>query len=259
MTNRRTAIITGSTSGIGLGVTQALAASGVNVTLNGFGDAAEIEEVRSDIARRFSVEVRYSTADMSKPADIARMVQEAEAALGPTDILINNAGIQFVAPIGEFPVEKWNAIVAVNLSSAFHTTQAVVSGMKARGFGRIINIASAHALVASPFKSAYVASKHGVAGLTKTTALELAAHGITVNAICPGYVWTPLVAKQIPDQAKTRGVSEEEAKLALLATQPTRRFVEIDEVSSLALYLVGDIARSITGTCISIDGGWTAQ
>ncbi|MBT1159589.1 3-hydroxybutyrate dehydrogenase [Aminobacter anthyllidis] len=259
MTNRRTAIITGSTSGIGLGVTQALAASGVNVTLNGFGDAAEIEEVRSDTARRFSVELRYSPADMSKPADIARMVQEAEAALGPTDILINNAGIQFVAPIGEFPVEKWNAIVAVNLSSAFHTTQAIVSGMKARGFGRIINIASGHALVASPFKSAYVASKHGVAGLTKTTALELAAHGITVNAICPGYVWTPLVAKQIPDQAKTRGVSEEEAKLALLATQPTRGFVEIDEVSSLALYLVGDIARSITGTCISIDRGWTAQ
>ncbi|MGX5805951.1 3-hydroxybutyrate dehydrogenase [Bradyrhizobium sp. Arg314] len=259
MTGRRNAIVTGSTSGIGLGVARGLCAQGMNVTVNGFGAPPEIEAIQRELRDAYGVEVLYSPADMTKPAEIEAMVKDAHAALGPTEVLVNNAGIQFVASVEDFPVERWDAIVAVNLSSAFLASKAVIPAMKQRNRGRIINIASAHALVASPFKSAYVAAKHGIAGLTKTIALEVATFGITVNAICPGYVWTPLVAKQIPDQARTRGISEDEAKLALLATQPTKRFVEIEEVASLAVYLTSDMARSITGASISIDGGWTAH
>jgi 3-hydroxybutyrate dehydrogenase len=259
MNTRRTAIVTGSTSGIGLGIARAFCAQGMSVMLNGFGDTAEIEALRLGLAQEFSVDVSYSPADMTRPDEIDAMVAGADETFGSVDVLVNNAGIQFVSSVEEFPVEKWNAILAINLSSAFHASKAVIPGMKARGGGRIINIASAHALVASPFKSAYVAAKHGIAGLTKTTALELATFGITVNAICPGYVWTPLVERQIPDQARTRGVSEEEAKAALLASQPTKRFVAIEEVAALAVFLAGDMARSITGAAISIDGGWTAQ
>ncbi|MDJ1157485.1 3-hydroxybutyrate dehydrogenase [Chelatococcus sp. SYSU_G07232] len=255
----RTAVVTGSTSGIGLAIARALAKEGANVVINGFGDAAAIEKERAGIEREFGVKAHYSPADMSKGAEIAGMIAEAERDFGSVDILVNNAGIQFVSPIEEFPVEKWDAIIAINLSAAFHATRAAVPGMKRRKWGRIINTASAHALVASPFKSAYVAAKHGIAGLTKTVALEVATDGITVNAIAPGYVWTPLVEKQIPDTAKARGISEEEVKKnVLLAAQPTKEFVTVDEVAALAVFLTSDAARSITGTVLSIDGGWTA-
>ncbi len=256
----KSALVTGSTSGIGLAIARALAAEGANVTLNGFGKPDEIEATVSAIRREFDVEARHSPADMTRPGEIAAMVAEAEAAFGTLDVLVNNAGIQHVAPIQDFPVEKWDAIIAINLSSAFHAMRAAVPGMKARRWGRIVNTASAHALVASPFKSAYVAAKHGIAGLTKTVALEVATDRITVNAIAPGYVWTPLVEKQIPDTMKARGMTEEEVKTTvLLAAQPTKEFVTVDEVAGLAVYLCSDAARSITGTTISMDGGWVAQ
>jgi 3-hydroxybutyrate dehydrogenase len=258
--NGKTALITGSTSGIGLAIARALAAEGVNVMINGFGEAAEIAHLRAEIAAASGVKVGYSPADMTKPDEIAAMVRQAEAELGPVDILVNNAGIQHVSPIEDFPPEKWDAIIAVNLSSAFHATRAVVPGMKARGWGRIIDTASAHSIVASPFKSAYVAAKHGVLGFTKTIALELATHGITANCISPGYVWTPLVERQIPDTMKARGMSKEEViEKVLLQAQPTKQFVTVEQVAALALFLCSDAASQITGANISMDGGWTAQ
>jgi 3-hydroxybutyrate dehydrogenase len=260
MLKGKSAVVTGSTSGIGLGVAEALAARGVNLTLNGFGDADLIEKLRNRIAQEHGVSVRYDGADMSKPLEIAAMMAAAEAAFGAVDILVNNAGIQFVSPVEDFPPEKWDVIIAINLVALFHTIRHVVPGMKQRKWGRIINIASAHALVASPFKSAYVAAKHGVAGLTKTIALETATFGITCNAICPGYVLTPLVEKQIPDTAKARGITEQQVvNDVLLAAQPTKQFVTVEQVSALACFLASDDAASITGTLQSIDGGWTAQ
>jgi 3-hydroxybutyrate dehydrogenase len=260
MLKGKNAIVTGSTSGIGLGIARALAQDGANVVINGFGDPAGIEQTRGAIENEFGVKAIYSPADMTKPAEIAAMVMTAETALGSVDVLVNNAGIQHVAPIEEFPIEKWNAIIAINLSAAFHAMRAAVPGMKARRWGRIISTASAHSLVASPFKAAYVTAKHGLAGLTKTVALEVATHGITVNCISPGYVWTPLVARQIPDQMKTRNMTEEQVKRdVLLAAQPTKEFVTVEQVAQLALYLTSDAASAITGANLSIDGGWTAQ
>jgi len=260
MTSRRTALVTGSTSGIGQTIADALARAGMNVVLNGFGDAAAIERQRASIEREHGVTARYEPADMAKPAEIEAMMRRALDAFGAIDVLVNNAGIQHVAAVDEFPVDRWDAIIAINLSSAFHTTRLALPGMKARGWGRIVNIGSIHATIASPFKSAYTAAKHGLAGLTKTVALEVAQHGITVNAICPGYVRTPLVDAQIPDQARTRGISEDAViRDVILANQPTRRFVGLDEVGALAAFLASDAARSITGATIAIDGGWTAQ
>ena len=260
MVKSRNAVITGSTSGIGLAMAESLAAAGANVMLNGLGDADEIERTRASLEEKTGVKVVYSPANMLKPEEITGMIEEARAAFGQVDILINNAGIQHVAPIEEFPAAKWDAIIAINLSAAFHATAAAVPGMKERGWGRIINTASAHALVASPFKSAYVAAKHGIAGLTKTVALEVAEHGITVNAIAPGYVLTPLVAAQIPDTAKARGITEEEVKRdVLLEAQPTKEFVTDDQVAALAMFLCSEDAASITGVTLPIDGGWTAQ
>jgi len=260
MLKGKTALITGSTSGIGLGYARALAAEGANVTINGFGDAAAVEKERVSIEKDFGVKAAYSPADMTKPAEIAGMVQTAEKTYGALDILINNAGIQYVAPIEEFPIEKWDQILAINLSSAFHAIRTAVPGMKARKWGRIISTASAHSLVASPFKAAYVSAKHGLAGLTKTVALEVATFGITVNCISPGYVWTPLVEKQIPDTMKARGMTAEQVKHdVLLAAQPTKEFVTVDEVAALAVYLCSDAAKAITGANLSIDGGWTAE
>ncbi len=260
MLKGKTALVTGSTSGIGLGYARALAAEGANVTINGFGDAAAIEKERAGIEKDFGVKAAYSPADMTKPAEIAGMVQTAEKTFGALDILINNAGIQYVAPIEEFPIEKWDQILAINLSSAFHAIRTAVPGMKARKWGRIISTASAHSLVASPFKAAYVSAKHGLAGLTKTVALEVATFGITVNCISPGYVWTPLVEKQIPDTMKARGMTAEQVKHdVLLAAQPTKEFVTVDEVAALAVYLCSDAAKAITGANLSIDGGWTAE
>ena len=256
----KTAIITGSTSGIGLGIAQAFAEAGMHVMLNGLGDKAEIEKTRMDLEESCHIKTAYSAADMSKPADIAGMVEDARRLLGKVDVLVNNAGIQHVEAIETFPIAKWDAIIAIDLSSAFHAMRAVVPEMKARRWGRIINIASAHGLVASPFKSAYVAAKHGLLGLTKTVALETAEHGITVNAICPGYVLTPLVRKQIPETAKARGISEEQVvRDVLLHAQPTRRFVTTEQVGALALFLCSDSATSMTGTALPIEGGWTAQ
>jgi len=253
-------IVTGSTSGIGLGIARVFADLGMDVMLNGLGDAAAIEQVRAAIEDDFGVTAIYSAADMSKPADIAKMVADAEDRFGKVDVLVNNAGIQHVEAIETFPVEKWDAIMAINLSAAFHAIRAVVPGMKRRRFGRIINIASAHALVASPFKAAYVAAKHGMLGLTRTVALETAEHGVTVNAICPGYVLTPLVQKQIPETAKARGISEEAViRDVLLHAQPTRQFVTTEQIGALAAFLCTDAAASITGTALPVDGGWTAQ
>ena len=256
----KTALVTGSTSGIGLAVATRFASLGANVVLNGFGDAAEIEKIRAGLASAHGVEVRYDGADMSKPAEIAAMVEKAIAEFGMIDILVNNAGIQFVSPVEDFPIEKWDAIIAINLSSSFHTIRAALPAMKAKGAGTIINIASAHALIASPFKSAYVAAKHGIAGLTKTVALEVAELGITCNAVCPGYVLTPLVEKQIPDTAKARGMTEEEViKKVILDAQPTKRFVKVEEVAGIAAFLASPDASSITGAMISVDGGWSAR
>jgi 3-hydroxybutyrate dehydrogenase len=260
MLKGKTALVTGSTSGIGLGYIRAFAADGANVVLNGFGDAGEIEALRTGLAKEHGVAVRYSPADMTRPDEIAAMVATAEKEFGAVDILVNNAGIQHVAPVEEFPIDKWNQIIAINLSATFHAIRAAVPAMKQKKWGRIINTASAHALVASPFKVAYVAAKHGIAGVTKTVALELATSGITVNAICPGYVWTPLVEKQIPDTMKARGLTEKQVKEdVLLAAQPTKQFVTIEEVAALALFLTTDAAAQITGALLPIDGGWTAQ
>jgi 3-hydroxybutyrate dehydrogenase len=256
----KSAVITGSTSGIGLGFAKALAGQGVNVMLNGLGEGAEIEKARAGIERDHGVRALYSPANMAKGDEITAMMKEAEAAFGAVDILINNAGIQHVSPIDEFPDDKWEAVIRINLISAFYSTKAALPGMKARGWGRIINLSSAHALVASPYKSAYVAAKHGISGLTKTVALEVAQKGITVNAIAPGYVWTPLVAAQIPDTMKARGMSEDQVKTeVLLAAQPTKQFVTVEQVAELMLFLCSDAAASITGSTYSIDGGWTAQ
>jgi len=260
MVKGKTALVTGSTSGIGLGIATRLAADGANIVLNGFGDAAQIEALRKDLAAKNGVQVVYDGADMTKPDAIAAMMKRAIDKFGAVDILVNNAGVQHVAPVDEFPVDKWDLIIALNLSSAFHTTRLALPAMKKRRWGRIVNIASAHALVASPFKSAYVSAKHGLAGFTKTVALEVAQQGITANAICPGYVRTPLVDKQIPDQARAHGISEERViREVILAPQPTKEFVKVEEVASLAAYLCSDAAAAITGAMLSIDGGWTAE
>ena len=256
----KTAIVTGSTSGIGLGIAGALAGAGANIVLNGFGEPEAIKEIVSDLKRQHNVGVLYSDANIADPEAIETMVEKTRAEFGSVDILVNNAGIQHVAPVEEFPVDKWNAILAINLSGAFHTCRLAIPDMKKNGWGRIVNVASAHALVASPYKSAYVSAKHGLAGLTKTIALELAEHRITANAICPGYVLTPLVQKQIPEQAKARGISEEAVmRDVLLAAQPTKEFVEVSQIAALAAFLCSDDAASITGALLPIDGGWTAH
>jgi 3-hydroxybutyrate dehydrogenase len=256
----QTALITGSTSGIGHGLAQALAAEGVNIVLNGLGDPTAIEKARAELAAAHGVTVLYHGADMTKPDQIADMVGYAARETGRLDILVNNAGVQHVSPIEDFPIDWWDRIIAINLSSAFHGVRAAIPIMKAQGRGRIVNIASAHALVASPFKSAYVAAKHGVAGLTKTTALELATFGVTCNAICPGYVKTPLVEAQIGDQAKARNMSEEAVmRDVILAAQPTKTFVGVDQLGGLLLYLASDLGASVNGAILSVDGGWTAQ
>lgn len=256
----KTAVITGSTSGIGLAIASAFASTGDNVVINGFGDRAEIEETRLRLAGLGGGKVVYHPADMTRPEEIADLIAASVAEFGSVDILVNNAGIQHVERIEDFPHEKWDEIIAINLSSSFHTIRAAIPGMKAKGWGRIINVASAHGLVASPFKSAYVAAKHGIMGLTKAIALEVAEEGITVNAICPGYVLTPLVERQIPDTARARGITEAEVKSdVMLKFQPTKEFVAVEEVAAAAKFLASDEARSINGTHISIDGGWTAQ
>jgi 3-hydroxybutyrate dehydrogenase len=255
----KSAVVTGSTSGIGLAYARAFAKEGANVLLNGFGEPDAIERERAGIERKFGVRASYSPADMTKPAEIEAMIRQAEEAFGAVDILVNNAGIQHVSPIEDFPIEKWDQIIAINLSSAFHTIRAAVPGMKQRGWGRIIQTASAHSLVASPFKSAYVSAKHAIAGLTKTVALELATHRITVNCISPGYVWTPLVEKQIPDTMKARAMTKEQViNEVILNAQPTKEFVTSEQVAALAVFLCSDEAAQITGANLSIDGGWTA-
>lgn len=254
------ALITGSTSGIGLGIATKFAEQGINVALNGFGNKDEIDATVTGLKNKYAVDVYYNGADMSKPDQIEAMIKYFEANHGGIDILVNNAGIQHVAPVDEFPTEKWDAIIAINLTSAFHTVKHALPSMKIKKWGRIINIASAHALVASPYKSAYVAAKHGIAGFTKTVALEVAELNITVNAICPGYVLTPLVEKQIPDTAKARGITEEQViKDVLLASQPTKKFVKTEEVAGLAYFLCSSGAASMTGAILPIEGGWTAH
>lgn len=256
----RTALVTGSTSGIGLAYARALAKEGAHLVINGIMPPADAEALRTSLEKEFGIKALFSPADMTKPAEIAAMVAEAEKAFGAIDILVNNAGIQHVAPVDEFPLEKWDQIIAINLSSAFHTTRAALPKMRAKGWGRIINTASAHAFVASPFKSAYVSAKHGIAGFTKTVALEVATHGITVNAIAPGYVWTPLVEKQIPDTMKARNLTKEQViNDVLLEAQPTKEFVTVEQVAALAVFLCTDAAKSITGTILPMDGGWTAE
>ena len=260
MLKGKSVIVTGSTSGIGLGIARGFAAQGCNIMLNGFGDGAQIEKLRAALAAEHKVTVVYSSADMSKPLEVAAMVDQVGRRFGSVDVLVNNAGIQHVAPLEEFPTEKWDQILAINLSAAFHAMRVALPGMKSRKWGRIINVASAHGLVASPFKSAYVAAKHGLVGLTKTVALETAGTGITCNAICPGYVLTPLVEKQIEDQSKGRNISREAAiNDVILERQPSKEFVKVDEIAALAVFLAGDDAASITGAAYSIDGGWTAQ
>ncbi|MFM9937379.1 MAG: 3-hydroxybutyrate dehydrogenase [Novosphingobium sp.] len=255
----RVAIVTGSTSGIGLGVARALAEAGASVVINGLGEAAAIEATRQSL-EEFGTRIDYNGANLLDPAGAAGLVENTIAAFGRVDILVNNAGIQHVSPIESFPIEKWDAILALNLSAAFHTIRAGFGAMKAQGFGRIINVASAHALVASPFKSAYVAAKHGVLGLTKTVALEGAQAGVTCNAICPGYVWTPLVESQIDDTAKARGIDREAViRDVLLAAQPNKRFTTVDEIGAMAVFLSGPGGASITGVALPMDGGWTAQ
>jgi 3-hydroxybutyrate dehydrogenase len=256
----KTALVTGSSSGIGKGIAEAFAREGANVVLNGFGDAQAIEALRSGLEKQHGVKATYDGADMMKPAEIANMVASAEKEFGKVDILVNNAGIQHVAPVDEFPPDKWDAIIAINLTSAFHATRAALPAMKKAKWGRVINIASAHGLVASPFKSAYVAAKHGVIGFTKSLALEVAEMGITANSICPGFVLTPLVQKQIDDLARQHNIPPEKAtRDYILAPQPTKEFVRIEQIASMAVYLASDAAASITGAAFSIDGGWTAR
>ena len=257
---QRHALVTGSTSGIGLAIARALAKEGADIVINGFGDKTVIEGERVKIEKEFGVKAFYNPADMSKGVEIEAMIADARGKMGSLDILVNNAGIQFVSPIEEFPPEKWDAIIAINLTAAFHAIRAAVPGMKAQKWGRIINTASAHSLVASPFKSAYVSAKHGLAGLTKTVALEVATFGVTVNCISPGYVWTPLVEHQIPDTMKARNMTREQViNDVILAAQPTKQFVTVDQVASLVVYLCSDAAAQITGANLSIDGGWTAE
>jgi 3-hydroxybutyrate dehydrogenase len=256
----KTALVTGSTSGIGLACAKALAAQGAAVMINGFGEAAAIEAERAALAAASGAGALHSPADMTRPEEIAAMVETCATELGPVDILVNNAGIQHVAPVEDFPPAKWDQIIAINLSSAFHTIHAALPAMKAKGWGRIVNTASAHSLVASPFKSAYVAAKHGIAGLTKTVALEAAPHGVTVNCISPGYVWTSLIEAQIPDTMKARGLTREQVvNDVLLASQPTKQFVTVDQVAALLIHLCRDESASITGANLSMDGGWTAM
>ncbi|MBV9250377.1 MAG: 3-hydroxybutyrate dehydrogenase [Acetobacteraceae bacterium] len=256
----RVALVTGSTSGIGLAVAGALAAEGAMIVLNGLGDRAEIETLCGVLSARYEVPVRYEEANVGDPAAVCAMVERVGRSIGPVEILVNNAGIQHVAPVEDFPPEKWDAILAVNLSAAFHATRATLPEMKRRGFGRIINIASAHGLIASPFKSAYVAAKHGIVGLTKVVALEAAEQGVTCNAVCPGYVWTPLVEQQVEGQARVHGLSRDDViRKVFLAEQPTRRFVSVEEVAGAVVFLCGKNAASITGVALPIDGGWTAH
>jgi 3-hydroxybutyrate dehydrogenase len=258
MLKHKSAIVTGSTSGIGLGIARGLAEQGADVMLNGFGDANEIEFTRAELQRQYGVKVRYSNADMSQPDQIRALAELARAEFGKIDIIVNNAGIQHVAPIEDFPDAKWEAVMAINLSSAFHLIKAVVPEMKARRFGRIINIASAHGLTASPFKAAYVSAKHGMVGLSRTVAVEVAEHGITCNTICPGYVKTPLVDKQIADQAKAHGISPEDVvRDVMLVHQPRKEFVKVEELAALAVFLASDAAASMTANAIAMDGGWT--
>ncbi|MEI7572799.1 MAG: 3-hydroxybutyrate dehydrogenase [Phenylobacterium sp.] len=260
MLKGKAAVVTGSTSGIGLAIARGLGAAGADVMINGFGEVEAIEAERASIESDYGVRAVYSGADMSKGDEIAGMIAAAEAEFGKVDILINNAGIQFVSPIEEFPLAKWDAIIAINLSAAFHATRAVVPGMKARKWGRIISTASAHSIIASPYKSAYVAAKHGVNGLMKTVALELATHGVTANCISPGYVWTPLVEKQIPETMKARGMTKEQViHDVLLEAQPTKQFVTSEQMAALAVFLCSDAAAQLTGANIPVDGGWTAH
>ncbi len=260
MLKGKSAIVTGSTSGIGLGIAEAFAREGINLVINGSRNTPEAEEIRSRLASTYGVKVVFLPADMGKVVAVEEFVSKSVEAIGPIDILVNNAGMQHVCPIEDFPVEKWDQIIAFNLSAAFHTTRLVIPGMKQKGWGRIVNVASAHALVASPFKSAYVSAKHGILGLTKTVALEVAEKGITCNAVCPGYVLTPLVEKQIPDTAKARGLTIEQVKRdVLLAAQPTKQFVTVEQVAGTTVFLCSDSAASITGTHIAIEGGWVAH
>jgi 3-hydroxybutyrate dehydrogenase len=256
----KSAIVTGSTSGIGLGIARALGAEGANLMLNGFGDAAEIEKLRAGLAKEFGVKVAYSGADMSRPDQIQEMVRKATAELGSVDILVNNAGIQHTSPVDEFPDDRWDAVISINLSSNFHAIKAVLPQMKSRNWGRIVNIASVHGLVASKEKAAYVAAKHGVIGLTKVVALETARTGITCNAICPGWVLTPLVQKQIDDRAQREGIAAEQAKDGLLAEkQPSGEFATPEQMGALCVFLCSDAAAQMRGVALPVDGGWTAQ
>ncbi|WP_067253977.1 3-hydroxybutyrate dehydrogenase [Methylobacterium sp. CCH7-A2] len=254
------AVVTGSTSGIGLGIAAALAKAGASVMINGLGDAGAVEETRRQLAETHRVEVFYDDSNLMDPVGVADLMNNAVDVFGRVDILVNNAGIQHVAPIEEFPVDRWDAIIALNLSAAFHATRAVFGAMKANGYGRVINIASAHGLVASPFKSAYVAAKHGLIGFTKTIALEGAEFGVTANAICPGYVWTPLVEKQIDEQAIAHGIPRDQVvRDVLLASQPNKRFATVEEIGGLAAFLASGLGASITGSALPVDGGWTAH
>ena len=260
MIRGKSVVVTGSTSGIGLAIVRAFAAEGANVTLNGFGDPKAVEQERCELEESFGVKAAYSSADVTKPVEIADMITGAEQTFGAIDVLVNNAGIQYVANVEDFPAEKWDAVIATNLSAAFHTCHCAVPGMKRRGWGRIINIASAHGLVASPGKAAYLAAKHGVVGLTKVVAIETAEDGITCNAICPGWVMTPLVAQQVEARASAAGQSFDEAKQEFVAEkQPMPRYTRPEDIGALAVFLAGDVAATITGACYSIDGGWTAQ
>ena len=260
MPQRPAAIVTGSTSGIGLAAARALAGAGYDIVINGFGDPAAIEAERAELEREFSVTAKFQGGDLTKAADCEALVRAAESAFGRLDVLVNNAGIQHVSPVEDFPVDKWDQIIALNLSAAFHTIRTAFAGMKARKFGRIVNIASAHALVASPFKSAYVSAKHGLAGLTKTVALEGATFNVRCNAICPGYVLTPLVENQIPDTMKARNMTREQViNDVLLAAQPTKEFVKPEDIGAMVVFLTSPAANQINGALLSIDGGWTAQ